>query len=211
MNDDRPNPPGSELSRQTPLSDFEQSLLSTPIAPIGSRWKNWRLEGAGTSPFIIYGIFLGIVVFWLLGACILSLLGPIGMLFAVAALFAIVGYYSKRAALRETRAGMGLCPICGYDLRASDAACPECNTPVPEEILRRRRLMIEMRPGQARANAGGLQPQDAIDPLLALPAPLARAPTPELPPIPLVEMPDEKISHDSIDGPPTGPNPGPTQ
>ncbi len=119
MNDDRSNPAGSKLSRQTPLSDYEQSLLSAPIVPIGSRWKNWRLEGAGTSPVIVYGIFIGIVAFWLLGACILSLLGPIGMLLAVGALFAVVGYYSKRAVLRETRAGMGLCPLCGYDLRAA--------------------------------------------------------------------------------------------
>lgn len=200
MNDDRPNPPGSELSRPAPLSDYEQRLVANSVAPIGSRWKNWKLQGSGQSPFFIYGFFVGIVVFWLLGACILSLLGPIAMLLAIAALFAVVGYYSKRAARREMWTSMGLCPECGYDLRATEAACPECNTPVPEDILRRRRLMVEMRPGQAGANAGKVTLHDAMtEPVLALPAPSARAPTPELPPIPLVEMPNEKTSQNPID------------
>ncbi len=136
MNGDPPNPSGSESSRHAPLSDFEKHLIATRVAPLGSRWRNWKLEGSGSNPFIVYGIFVGIIMFWLLGACILSVFGPIVALLAVGALFAAVGYYSKRAAQREMRANMGLCPQCGYDLRATDAACPECNTPVPEEILR---------------------------------------------------------------------------
>src|SRR5260221_13331596 len=121
------------------------------------------------------------------------------MLLAVAALFAAVGYYSKRAAQREMRASTGLCPECGYDLRATEAVCPECNTPVPEDILRRRRLRVEMRPGQRDVNAREVHANEAIDPMLALPAPLIRAPTPELPPIPLVEMPDDKNERDTTD------------
>ena len=37
---------------------------------------------------------------------------------------------------KRRRARVGLCPRCGYDLRASTGTCPECGTPMPTAHVR---------------------------------------------------------------------------
>ena len=40
------------------------------------------------------------------------------------------GHWVWQAARRQDRLMFGLCPECGYDLRASKNNCPECGSPV---------------------------------------------------------------------------------
>jgi hypothetical protein len=63
-----------------------------------------------TPPFVAYG-----VPFW-----------PVA-----AALSLPAGRAAWRLLLRARRARRGLCPGCGYDVRASETLCPECAQPVP--------------------------------------------------------------------------------
>lgn len=77
-------------------------------------------------------------------AFVLSMVPPLlivgGMIVAAALL---VLYYLRRRTRRQ-RIETGCCTECGYDLRASPDYCPECNAPVPHEILRLRRIRAEV-------------------------------------------------------------------
>jgi hypothetical protein len=53
-----------------------------------------------------------------------------GLLF-MAVNFAIFGTVAFRMGRVATRLRKGLCPACGYDVRASVDRCPECGSPLP--------------------------------------------------------------------------------
>ncbi|HEY8665719.1 MAG TPA: hypothetical protein VIL86_03595 [Tepidisphaeraceae bacterium] len=57
--------------------------------------------------------------YWL----VVALTAPLPLLWAASNIF--------NARERRRLARVGLCPVCGYDLRATPARCPECGTPAP--------------------------------------------------------------------------------
>jgi hypothetical protein len=59
----------------------------------------------------------------------------------LALLFAILPAFQLRAILRSRRRlRTGLCPRCGYDLRATSDRCPECGTPKVEKDITARAI-----------------------------------------------------------------------
>lgn len=45
-----------------------------------------------------------------------------------------VAWFGRRSYVRWRRNRLGLCPRCGYDLRASEGKCPECGEEIPAEV-----------------------------------------------------------------------------
>jgi hypothetical protein len=53
----------------------------------------------------------------------------------LALLFAVLPAVRVRAMIRNRRRfGAGLCPACGYDLRATPGRCPECGAEVTHQV-----------------------------------------------------------------------------
>jgi zinc ribbon protein len=144
----RDDPPRGDLNELAPLN-------YAALRPSAGRTKNFRLVGTGLNPFLVYGSALLFIGFWFFGAYLLSIFGPIFASIVTIALFATALVLSRKESLAEARTNMGLCPKCGYDLRANNERCPECGNPIPEAILRWRRLRPPVEPGMP----GYVEPQ----------------------------------------------------
>ncbi len=53
---------------------------------------------------------------------------------AACSVLPLLWIWRRRSWLRDARMRAGLCPACGYDLRATPGRCPECGTTSPEEF-----------------------------------------------------------------------------
>ncbi len=94
----------------------------------GGLWDELRLPGAGTLSKIGFGysvIYTDQQLGWRLGN------QPVHQIYVphwfLALLFAILPALYLRATIRDRKRNRaGLCPVCGYDLRATPDRCPEC-------------------------------------------------------------------------------------
>ncbi len=120
---------------------------AAPASSPGKRAKNFRLAGTGLNPLLTYASAVGFVLFWVLGALALSMFGPIFAIIVTAGICGAAAALSARQLRRDARIGARLCPKCGCDLRDVGDRCPGCGGPVPEEILRWRRLRPRLEPG----------------------------------------------------------------
>jgi hypothetical protein len=55
------------------------------------------------------------------------------MLLSILPILWLAGLVGSACAKRRLR--HRLCPVCGYDLRASTDRCPECGTPIPGKVM----------------------------------------------------------------------------
>ena len=65
-----------------------------------------------------------------------SLVTGVGVVAILCSALALLSARSRRAATRGKL--LRTCRTCGYDLRATADACPECNTPIPDALRRAR-------------------------------------------------------------------------
>lgn len=98
-------------------------------------------------PFEMYLLLIGVILAGLATLWGLTFVGPIPLFLAVVALAIGVGVHCLRSneSLRRQREISSKCGHCGYDLRASHERCPECGGPLPEEVVRRRRIAAKLK------------------------------------------------------------------
>jgi hypothetical protein len=97
----------------------------------GSRWGRGAFQFS-EGPVIVYNRTLGCLEMF---GYTHQISLPVWFVMELLAILpALVGWRSRR--IRIQRAQKGLCPVCGYDLRATPQRCPECGTVVGEAKLR---------------------------------------------------------------------------
>jgi hypothetical protein len=87
-----------------------RSIADYPYRDPGPRLLGFAVDTGGGGRWRYYGVT-----------------APYWFLTIATALATLVGWRSVLRSRRVARAG--LCPVCGYDLRASPDRCPECGTP----------------------------------------------------------------------------------
>jgi hypothetical protein len=110
-----------------------------------------------------------------------SFLGPVPTLLLTVGLGALVLTLTlvRKPHARRAREDAGLCTECGYDLRASEERCPECNAPLPESLTRRRRIAEKIRAArQPTATFAAQQPAESAASPDPVPPPPDRNPSP---------------------------------
>ena len=146
-----PDPPG-----ESRIEELDRPLLSYMPA-VGTGWKNWRLEGAGFSPLMIYAALFGLVGLWVLGACLLSLLGPIAMLLLGGGLFALTAYLSKRAACGKHARAWGFVLSAATTFEPPKASAPNAAS----LCLMRSSEGVELLSASGRTGRSGVHNPDA--------------------------------------------------
>jgi hypothetical protein len=120
------------------------------------------------NPIVACAMLGGTVGIMLAVVMLMSALGPDITLLGLICLLVPTIVHGHR--LRRSRQWLdaGCCPRCGYDLRASSDRCPECGGPVPDDLLRRRRIRDDIRRAREVAAGGGITSPEP-DPQLPVP------------------------------------------
>ncbi len=120
-------------------------ILAVILAALCFFLKRWGIGAARYMWGYFLWIAMGLGYFELIRSLsALGVGGTIGLTVVMGVI--VVWVYLRRGEKRRRRwATAGLCENCGYDLRASSDVCPECGAPLPEELLRRRRIAMELR------------------------------------------------------------------
>lgn len=100
-------------------------------------------NGVGIPPLLVYAFYAGVIVVWLIGIAVMSLLNPIILLIGALVLvyYCAKGYLQKIEAKRviAKRRLDGQCIFCGHPADYEIACCMHCGRePDPDDALLRR-------------------------------------------------------------------------